>query len=646
MGGSDHNQIMNTKYTLLRSPHGIPLLSAMFLLLSGFGCPGTGLTTPPTLVLPALVPVATSQGLADSGKKPIPEHGTPMIPGDATASLMFSGTAAQGGAQIVTVVRQPFTKAARLTSLEKPTNIWDLQAMADCTGPLNKGDVLLVAFYMRCVEGQKETGEARTEFVWEQRGAPWTKFGEQEVSAGKEWKQVLIPFEMRADAPAAGTHVSFRMGYGKQIFEVADFQLLNFGSSVKIDDLPRTRAVYVGIEENAAWRKAANARIEKIRKGDVSVIVKDASGKVVPNANVTLRMTRHAFGFGSAVADHMIAAQTTDGDKYREWVTKYCSKVVIENDLKWPNFESDPVAADRVVGWLNAHDVPVKGHNLVWPSYRNSPDDLQAIGTDKVKLAKRVDDHITREVTAMKGRLVEWDVVNEPFDNHDITDILGGGSSGGGKVLAHWFSLTRSLDAGPRLVLNDYPPLDGSLTDNVHLNNFYDNLSALKKANAPLQAIGFQCHFGGTMIAPESVLKGLDRFSRLGLPITVTEFDMNTRDAPLQAAYMRDFMTAVFSHPSVDTFLMWGFWEGAHWLPDAALYNRDWTIRPQGQVFQDLVAKTWWTNAGGVTDDKGAWKSRGFYGDYTVTVTPRIGSPKTIPTKIVKGAKNVIVVTL
>jgi GH35 family endo-1,4-beta-xylanase len=563
-----------------------------------------------------------------------------MISGDATAKLTFNGNATQGSSSVVAVTGQPFQKALRLMANVRSVNIWDLQATANCDGPLKQGDVLLATFYIRAIQGQAETGEARTSFVFEQQGEPWTKYADQEVSAGKEWKRIFIPIEMRQAAPPTGTHVCLRLGYGKQTFEIADFQFLNFGSSVKMEDLPRTRATYQGMEENAPWRKEAEARIEKIRKGDIAVVVKDASGKTVPNANVSLQMRRHAFGFGSAVSEAMISSQTPDGEKYRDWVTKYCSKVVIENDLKWPNFEENPERAKRVVKWLNDHDIPVRGHNLVWPSYRNSPKDLPSLAGDKAKLAKRINDHIVQETTAFKGQLVEWDVVNEPFDNHDVQDVLGD------DVLVQWFKLVKSIDPKPRLTLNDYPPLDGSATENAHLNHFYKTLSTLKAKGAPLEGIGFQGHFGGTMIAPKNVLSGLDRFGKLGLPISITEFDMNTTDAGIQSAYMRDFMTAAFSHPSVDTIIMWGFWEGAHWLPDAALFRKDWTLRPHGQVYQDLITKTWWTNASGITDNKGSYKTRGFYGDYQVTVTSPKGGSKTVPAKLTKGANNVIVVTL
>ena len=65
---------------------------------------------------------------------------------------------------------------------------------------------------------------------------------------------------------------------------------------------------------------------------------------------------------------------------------------------------------------------------------------------------------------------------------------------------------------------------------------------------------------------------------------------------------------------------MWGFWEGRHWKPDAALYRRDWSIKPAGQAWLDLVKKKWWTNKNGITDAQGRFTTRGFLGDYVVTV--------------------------
>jgi hypothetical protein len=84
---------------------------------------------------------------------------------------------------------------------------------------------------------------------------------------------------------------------------------------------------------------------------------------------------------------------------------------------------------------------------------------------------------------------------------------------------------------------------------------------------------------------------------------------------------MRDFLTIVFSHPAVESFLMWGFWDGAHWYDDAPIFREDWSVKPSGQVFLDLVFDTWWTDETAVTDSDGMVTFRGYHGDYDVTAT-------------------------
>ncbi|WP_309717331.1 endo-1,4-beta-xylanase, partial [Armatimonas sp.] len=225
---------------------------------------------------------------------------------------------------------------------------------------------------------------------------------------------------------------------------------------------------------------------------------------------------------------------------------------------------------------------------------------------------KRIEAHFAEVAGACKGKVVEWDVINEPFDNHDITDILGRDS------LIRWFKLAQKHDSKARLFLNDYPPMDGTDKGNAHLNHFEDTLRFLQKGGAPLQGLGFQGHFGASPIPPARVLSCLDRFGKLGVPIAITEFDINTEDEQLQADYTRDFLTACFSHPSVSEIINWGFWEKRHWFPKAALWRADWSIKPNGQVWVDLTTKKWRTNASGATNAQGSFAVRGFHGAYKI----------------------------
>ncbi len=83
---------------------------------------------------------------------------------------------------------------------------------------------------------------------------------------------------------------------------------------------------------------------------------------------------------------------------------------------------------------------------------------------------------------------------------------------------------------------------------------------------------------------------------------------------------MRDFMTAIFSHPATIGMMQWGFWESQHWIPAAALWDKNWNVRPQGKVFTDLVNNTWSTHANGRTGKDGMYKVRGFTGVYDVVI--------------------------
>ena len=96
---------------------------------------------------------------------------------------------------------------------------------------------------------------------------------------------------------------------------------------------------------------------------------------------------------------------------------------------------------------------------------------------------------VADEVAALRGRLVDWDVVNEPYDNHDVTDILGNGE------LIAWFKLARQNDPDVRLTLNDYAILTAGGMDKAHQDHFEKTLRFLKDGGAPITGLGMQAHF-------------------------------------------------------------------------------------------------------------------------------------------------------
>ena len=148
----------------------------------------------------------------------------------------------------------------------------------------------------------------------------------------------------------------------------------------------------------------------------------------------------------------------------------------------------------------------------------------------------------------------------------------------------------------------------------------YNQLKTLKDAGAPIGGIGFQGHFNQSNITgPEQLWTIWDRFEQLGLNMQVTEFDFNSTDEALQAQYTRDVMTAAFAQDGISDFLSWGFWEDADWLPNAAMFRNDWSIKPNGQAFLDLVYHDWWTDTDLAADATGQATVRAFKGDHNVS---------------------------
>jgi len=110
----------------------------------------------------------------------------------------------------------------------------------------------------------------------------------------------------------------------------------------------------------------------------------------------------------------------------------------------------------------------------------------------------------------------------------------------------------------------------------------------------------------------------------------------------LQADYTRDFLIACYSHPVITGFNKWGFWQSAHWKPDAAMFKKDWTEKPNAAVWRELVTKKWKTNVTALSNRKGLVNTRGHLGKYEITVTKN-GVTKKVILQLSKTENEVII---
>jgi GH35 family endo-1,4-beta-xylanase len=560
---------------------------------------------------------------------------TAALPRDGVGAFVLAGDAIElGRAEAISVVGKPFDRALRLVTTTTPGVEWNLYLTCTTSAPIHAGDVLLARFWLRCDDSM--SGDGFTTFAFESG----ERIAEFRAGANSEWREMSVPFRAPRAFSRGEAHVRFSLGFDRQTIDLGGIELLNYGAAAEIEALPRTVMTYAGRQPDAPWRSAALKRIEEHRKGELIVRVTDGAGNPVPQATVRVTQRRHAFGFGSAVTVEHLLGTSDDCDRYREIVEHCFNTAVFENDMKWQENDAAPrEGVDEALDWLLQRDIRVRGHNLLWPSWKWLPPSLRELASNPDELRRRTYQRVSEAVARYRGKLDHWDVVNEPYSERDLMDVLGQ------DVMVEWFKLAKQADPSCQMYFNDYGIFDGGPSSD-HRRHFYETIRWMLDRGAPVEGVGIQSHFGALPAPPERMLAVLDQFSQFGLPIESTELSLNMIDRELQADYMRDYLIAMFSHPNVYGVMLWGFWEGRHWRPDAALFERDWTPRPMAKAWMDLVHREWKTDLTLTTDATGVARARGYCGQYDVHVSSGGRSTATEKAQVTREAGGEVTVVL
>lgn len=413
-------------------------------------------------------------------------------------------------------------------------------------------------------------------------------------------------FRQAADQFVQGQQWSLLQGTYTLDIEGSTSELLLYiegpaaGVSYVIDD-----ASFREVQVGGNWEDAANQRIEQLRKGDARIIVRDASGQPIDGAVVNATQTSKSFPFGSVISQQGLGNQT-----YLDFFAEHFNYAVAENAMKWYSTHPFPGAnfyanADALLAFCQANGIPMRGHTVFWAPSQWPPDWVQNLFGDDLRNA--VYERIEQIVGRYAGQLTHWDVNNEMVHGDFYASRLGDG------IRVEMFQRVKSRDPNALTFVNDYNIITANDTD-----EYINQIIQLQNDGAPIDAIGVQGHFSGS-VNPESVLLKLNQLAALGKPIWVTEFDIDTPNLTARANGVEDLYRAAYSHPSVDGIIMWGFWEGTHWRDNSHLVDLDWTVNAAGERYFQIMDE-WTTQATGSTAADGAWEFRGFHGDYDIEV--------------------------
>jgi len=515
-------------------------------------------------------------------------------------------------ASSISIDDQPFTEGIRFEVGSDITNTWDAQLKFPAIAGIQNDDVIFVAFYARTISSEEETGEGRVTVAVE-NNSTYVKVVYHNITIGNEWKQYYASAISNTTLSTSQISYLFHCGYANQVVEVADVQFLNYKQTLELEDLPETEITYNGQAPDATWRAPATERINQIRKGVVDLKVYDENGQVLEGANVDVEMVQHQFGFGTAIT----ASEFNSNETYRNKILENFNEVVFENDLKWPQFKiSNTDHITRAMDTLNAREIPIRGHNIIWPAWRWMPGSVENLKDDPEALRNAIDNRFDQVTQYTKGRLVDWDVMNEPYSEHDVQDILGN------EVMADWFNRTRQNDREVKLYINDYSIISSGGKNTKKQDYYYNLIKEIEADGGEIDGIGFQGHMSTELTPITKVYEILERYADLGKEFKITEHDIDITQRNVQAEYTRDFMTILFSHASVKSLLVWGFWENRHWKPNGAFFNTDWSIRPHGQMWIDMIYDEWWTPQTTLTTNSlGESSLEGFLGKYKYSIT-------------------------
>jgi endo-1,4-beta-xylanase len=366
--------------------------------------------------------------------------------------------------------------------------------------------------------------------------------------------------------------------------------------------------------------KELNAAIDQYRKGTLVV-------ETAPGAEVVVEQVRHEFWFGAALANQAFSGgmRAEDRENYLRTFATNFNSAVTENALKWHDMEQrrgqiNYRTVDAILAWTDKQGIPLRGHNIFWGIPNRVQDWLKSLPDAEFKDALK-----TRAVDIgrrYRGRFAEYDLNNEMIHGNYYEERLGKGIT---REMAEW---VREGDPNAVLFLNDYDILTGA-----RLDDYVKQIRTLLNEGVPIGGIGVQGHLHAETFDPKALHHALQKLSEFKLPIRVTEFNipgqrskyykdrnlkMTEADEKAKAQALVDYYRICFSYPQVRGILMWGFWEGANWIPVSSLYRRDWTPLPAAEAYRDLVYREWWTRWSGRADAQGKCEIRAYYGQHRV----------------------------
>ncbi len=395
--------------------------------------------------------------------------------------------------------------------------------------------------------------------------------------------------------------------------------------------------------------------IARHRKGWGRFVLTDRAGKALTGAKITLKQMTHEFLFGCnlfKLGDFKTKQQNARFERYFKQVFNHGTV-----PFYWDTLEPEPGVlrfgmdsskidrrppTDYAVDWCLENGIRPKGHWLFCDNFvprwlPSSPKQIMILLEKRIaRLAERYGEKVTI-----------WDAVNEAFSNPRWFSKAMGWSVTAQDYVYQVFKLAEKYFPNyTELVYNDgnwisYIPFS---RDNSPMYLLAKNL---QDRGVRLGGLGIQFHMYGTpqdfadknawrsahrYFDPYHQFQVLDQYGMLNIPIHMTETSLPTfpqlprkEGEKLQADMLRHFFRMWFSHPKMQSIVLWNFADktayGAESAFDAGILDKDLNPKPAFLELDRLVNHEWHTECTVETDERGIADWNGFYGGYDMEIT-------------------------
>ena len=285
-------------------------------------------------------------------------------------------------------------------------------------------------------------------------------------------------------------------------------------------------------------------------------------------------------------ANKFLGNITTSG-AVRDDFGEYWNQITGENETKWASVEGsrDKMnwrGTDSIAAYAEAHGISWKFHCLIWgsqyPGWINglsSTEQLEEITEWFDEAAERYPD------------VQMIDVINEAYPSHrppPYKNALGGDGSTGFDWIITAFEMARERWPHAVLIYNDYNTIEWD----SEVNWMVKLATALKEADAPMDAIGVQAH-DVCNVSTSKVKDNIDKLAATGYPIIVSEYDIGRNNDDQQKKIMEEQFTMMWNHPKVAGITYWGYIVGRTWRNGTGLKHSNGNERPALTWLMDFV---------------------------------------------------------